>query len=860
MALRLAILSGLLYAITASLAAQNGTLELKQALAELSTGHYPATIQTGTAAVATFRKRGDRTGEGRALTAVGMAQLYSGDYNAALRNFTAALALARETADVEAAITRLNDIGTVFYYQGRYAEAMQCYQDALKSVDAWPDQPWHSSRRHLTVGNIAMLYQTLGQFEHALNLYTGLLKSPQALPAREQAQLLTNVGALRRRLGDPRKALDTYRAAQALYQRDALRDGEIGVLNNIGIVQAMDLHDFASAATTFSRALSLAEESGDRPLAVHAHLYRGEALYRAGLLEPAARDFQAVADQAHALGELEEGWKALYGLARISAAQGDLSKSNQLLARAVELIESLRASLGGSSLRSDFLADKRDVYDLLIEHTTKIDQVFRLMEQSRARNLRDRRGPVSRESLAEFAARVPAGMAVLEYWLGSSSAAVLWISASATGMRRWTFTPGNLDLAAIPAIFANPQQRGWRDIAAPMAGQLLEEIPVLKDASIHHLTVIPDGALARIPFEALTFPNRDGLLIERFTVSYSPSAALWSSDAGHRAIRWPWQPVLTGFADPAPGSAAGGELTASRGWPRLPEAVREATGIARILGGRSIVHAGSDARKEYLGQAIHAPLLHFATHAFADVQDPDRSYILLAPAPPSQKSDYLFLREVYAMPLDKVDLVTASACETDAGKLVRAEGVQSFSRAFLAAGAKSVVTSLWSVGDKSTAELMLRFYAGLSAGLPKAEALRAAKLEFLRSPSAAHPAYWALSCLKAKAVRASLTLSPGVPWRFLCLRCSCLCFGSLGDGQEGRDGCRVLIRIQPQNLNTGSRCDGHIVASRKRGYAQQRRKVVHNASTRREHDTACPTRGLQQEGDCHWTSRRVLYG
>ncbi len=724
---------------------------LKQSLTELAAGHYPQAIRAGSEAVASFRSGRDRAGEGRALTAVGMAELYSGDYTVSLRDFTAALTIARETGDAEAEITRLNNIGTVFYYEGRYSEAMDRYQEAMRRVEASSNQRWHSSRRQLTAGNIAMLYQTLGQFEHALNLYTDLLHSPQALPPREEAQLLTNVGVLRRRLGDPNKALDTYRQAQALYKNQAHRDGEIGVLNNIGIVQAMDLRDYLSAAATFTTALKLAEKSGDRPLAVHAHLYRGEALYRAGLLERSGLDFRAAADEAAALGEAEESWKALYGLARIAAGRGDLANATKLLERAVGLIESLRASLGGSSLRSDFLADKRDVYDLLIEHTTKIEEVFRLMEQSRARNLRDRRGRES-ETLAHFAASIPPDTAVLEYWLGSTSAAVLWMSASGTGIRRWKLVPPDLDaIAGLPAVLGNPDRKDWRAMADPIGRQLLGGLAVLDSAGIQHITVIPDGALARIPFEALALPGTSSLLVERFTVSYSPSAALIMPVVGHRAIRWPWQTTFVAFADPSPNPGAlAAELTPARAWPRLPEAVREVTGIARLVGGRSTVHAGAAARKQYLGQATSAPLLHFATHAFADMQDADRSYILLAPATAAQRSDYLFLKEVYALPLAGVDLVTASACETGAGKLTRGEGVESFSRAFLAAGAQSVVTSLWSVGDKSTAEAMLRFYAGIAAGKSKGEALRAAKLDFLGSASASHPAYWAAFVLNGE--------------------------------------------------------------------------------------------------------------
>jgi CHAT domain-containing protein len=134
------------------------------------------------------------------------------------------------------------------------------------------------------------------------------------------------------------------------------------------------------------------------------------------------------------------------------------------------------------------------------------------------------------------------------------------------------------------------------------------------------------------------------------------------------------------------------------------------------------------------------------------MNDPSRSYILLAPPSQSQGFDRLFLREVNELPLKGVDLVTVSACETNAGKLIRGEGVQSFSRAFLAAGARSVVTSLWAVGDRATADLMLQFYSRLTQGQFKADALRSAKLEVLHRPESAHPSHWAAFVLNGESL------------------------------------------------------------------------------------------------------------
>lgn len=89
------------------------------------------------------------------------------------------------------------------------------------------------------------------------------------------------------------------------------------------------------------------------------------------------------------------------------------------------------------------------------------------------------------------------------------------------------------------------------------------------------------------------------------------------------------------------------------------------------------------------------------------------------------------------------DLVTLSACDSATGREYPGEGVVSLSRAFLYAGASSLIASLWDIADQATSELMTRLYRGLLEGQPKAQALRAAKLSLLATPRTAHPYYWA---------------------------------------------------------------------------------------------------------------------
>lgn len=221
---------------------------------------------------------------------------------------------------------------------------------------------------------------------------------------------------------------------------------------------------------------------------------------------------------------------------------------------------------------------------------------------------------------------------------------------------------------------------------------------------------------------------------------------------------------MTAFADPPVFSSDA--LAEKERWEKLPASEEEVRGIAGILPGKTEIHLRADARKSYLvsGQSKRAPLLHFSTHAMIDAENPDRSRILLA-ADSSNAADYVFLDEVYGLDLKNVDLVTVSACDTARGKMVRGEGIQAFSQAFLAAGSSATVASLWKVADKPTADFMKQFYYFLGRGATKAEALQLAKLQFFRSKSELSNArYWAAFVLNGDGWNTSRRV---IPWSAL---------------------------------------------------------------------------------------------
>jgi len=164
-----------------------------------------------------------------------------------------------------------------------------------------------------------------------------------------------------------------------------------------------------------------------------------------------------------------------------------------------------------------------------------------------------------------------------------------------------------------------------------------------------------------------------------------------------------------------------------------------------------------------------------STHAVADMDDPERSRLLFSPDEPGQPNNYLFLKELYDLDLRGMSLATLSACDTERGRLAPGEGIQAFSRALLAAGSRSALTTLWRVPDQPTSQFMQQFYYFLlKKHKSKAEALRLAKLQFLHSGTElSHPRYWAAFVLNGEG---SQPVPRFIPWQLLIMPVPFLAF------------------------------------------------------------------------------------
>jgi CHAT domain-containing protein len=309
------------------------------------------------------------------------------------------------------------------------------------------------------------------------------------------------------------------------------------------------------------------------------------------------------------------------------------------------------------------------------------------------------------------------------------------------------------------------EHRAQRDVVTAQAARLGEMLlaPVVEQlAGADRIVIVPDGPLHVFPLAMLEFPDGSG----RSLVEVAPFVTVASTTVvqqlrdGSRNL----DGGVVAFGDPDYGTTVEPARTAAllRSGVRLqplPSTRLEVLGIAELLGQRAEVWLGSDATEDRVQQVgPDRSILHFACHGFADERRPLDSGLVLSPPPAGRDvraNGVLQAWEIIERLRIDSDLVVLSACDTALGEEVASEGIVGLTRAFQYAGARTVLASLWSVADISTAELMKRFYAHLVAGRDKALALQQAQLELRRAPlevevdgtvtvrDATHPFHWA---------------------------------------------------------------------------------------------------------------------
>lgn len=459
----------------------------------------------------------------------------------------------------------------------------------------------------------------------------------------------------------------------------------------------------------------------------------------------------------------EDPWALLYGWPDEMDLYWRLRPQKEALAASeaiLDAIESMRRAQSGLArarllsvwsdahywLSGRLLEAARDVPETANREALQ-ERAFDVMERLRAQVLREAIGAGGR------AATMPpsATLAALRSNLADDQALLLfqvflwrnyydqpaggsWLLSVTRGGVRSYRLPDRAELEpAVHVLLGMGDPEAVPAALPSLYGSLLEQAISDLPVGVTRLVVVPDGALHLLPFAALRRDEQAPPLVSEFELSFAPSATLWLHWERAEAATGP-TPALV-LAAPRLPTRPFAAIAEERGWApapgmvlgALPHARREGRAVERRLGNGTRVLSGAAASEAALKAADLSSirLLHFATHAVVDEEQPERSALLLA-AGAEGEDGYLQPAEIARLDLDG-RVVVLSACRSAAGGWLRGEGVMSLARAFFQAGAHAVVGTLWPVRDDRAADFFDEFYRQLRPGRSLGSALAAAQ-------------------------------------------------------------------------------------------------------------------------------------
>lgn len=513
---------------------------------------------------------------------------------------------------------------------------------------------------------------------------------------------------------------------------------------------SMERSRFDQAIAQFERASREARLGNLAVDALLAEARRGEALRRAGKHDESRRVLAAVVEEAAASeSRVYALWMALWQLGRAEEAAGRIELAIDTLSRAIDSIESQGLSFGSRAEGLHFLLERVDPFvDLSaagLRGGWPVDRLLAVHARAHARALRRSVDASSQRAhtvptVTAIRSKLREGEAHVDYLIGRDRGVAIVVTKSAA---KGYVIPG-IDSVRDAIIrwrvaLERPLRGGaaarldpMRDIEADLeAGKRLTAAwirplePLLR--SCRRLTVVTDREMAVIPLAALPEARASGhgeieFLIDRFEFAYLPFGAAPAAvvvDAGPI--------VLAG--DPVPDQA--------NEFPSLPGSRVELDGIEAVWPGREVVRIREE---ELTRDRVHdalrsgSAIVHLSTHAVASTNDPRQCALVVS------KGERLGFDRIASGAIDS-SLVVLSSCRSGEGEVIPGQGIVGLSWAFLSAGARGLVVSLWTVDDRSTSELMIEFHRRLRDGRDVADALAGAQ-RMIRAGHE-HPAWWA---------------------------------------------------------------------------------------------------------------------
>ena len=689
---------------------------------------------------------------------------------------------------------RINSLCRAYYQTKDYERTLACFDRLQVSIDSG-DTSW--PRGNLELSRLAVLLD-LGQYDQALSRAKALLS--RLSPRDGRVQMLTIYAGMASALAGDHKAAREYAAR---YEVVKTKDDASLVLQSQDLALSgiyLALQDGPNAYRIMRRSKDDAQSSMMKGIVVfmsgNMDIFRGMDMAREFMLAKSAMlagktdEARQRYDQllANPLSSLDgyNHWQMLGDRGAIALADGQPGLAVEHLAKAVEVIEAQRRTIGSEASKMGFVGDKQSVYRNIVAALLangQPERAFEYAERAKARALVDLLA--ERSNLAppdqDGSATALTQLAGLErqYVRQSASAApeeAARLRSALSGLRQ--------DIRK-----QAPELASLVSVSAPRAAEI--QAKLAPDETLLEYYGQGDDLYAfSVTREAVRAVKLDGQGLEaevralrssieqvRGEAWRQPARALYNRlmapvpgaldkprlvIVGHGALHYlPWGALYDGqksLVDRAAltflPSASVMQFLAARGAAParnllvlgnpdlgdtaldLPGAEAEARAIKGIWPDAVVLLRKAAAKSALTKAGSLFRVIHVAAHGEFVSDQPLNSRLLLAPE--GSDNGQLTAGDLYGLRLN-ADLVTLSACETGLGKVLSGDDVVGLTRGFLYAGAHSIVASLWPVSDEETKHLMSGFYRNLKT-MPKADALRAAQLDTKRKYP--HPFYW----------------------------------------------------------------------------------------------------------------------
>ena len=698
----------------------------------------------------------------RAEGQLGFCDYYQGDLASTQRRVTSALTTATRAGDVGAQIFFLSTMGWgLSSLNMPDASALDYIEKAIALAKAHPDvgEPFIANQA------LVILLAKTGKIKEAQQRINELLSQPNltstrridytyaagfvALAAKdigtaterfERALAMTNVFAVTREAADVQAILaGIYMQQGSLRQAENAAHNAVTRLEQGGVLTALPGSlDIYAQVLIAEKKYSAAKSVYDRAEVVQNSLVgRGDSLMNktaaiTGADQLYAHHFSLIADR---FGDVDEA----YGVIEQGRARGVV---DLLLARRVNTPEALKLDqkiaqlrIGMANLHTEDAIRKQEESIFLAEATRAANPDLSAVGAH----------PFAPVPVKDVQSRLGATEMLLEFVLGNPKSYVVILTAESKQI---------VALESRDLIEANTREylseMRKRSLAKEQSDKLytllMEPIPKIRDFS--HYTIIADGLLNKLPFDALK--DGDTYVVQNHVVTYCPSSTTLYLLRGIRPESQHSNALLAvgGISyDRSAMKAAATErgYSAGNAFRDLPNSGPEAqyalkslpNPTNRDLSGQTATETNV---KSFLRQGFG--YVHLAVHAFSS-DDPNQAAIVVLSDPLHQEDGFIEAAEIARQHIN-TKLVVLSACETAVGPIQGQEGASTLTTAFLVAGSRAVVSTLWRIEDRPALQLMRAFYTHLGRGESAPDSLAIAKRELLdKFGHNSLPIYWA---------------------------------------------------------------------------------------------------------------------